>query len=141
MNFFKRFFRAEPKIKASHPSLEHEPPYTLGEKQKIFTRLLAELIKYAYDEGYELTLSEAFRTKEQAELNAKRGIGIRNSLHRKRLAIDLNLFRNGAYLSSTNAHKPLGEFWESLSTPGLNCCWGGRFNDGGHYSIQHGRVK
>jgi hypothetical protein len=51
------------------------------------------------------------------------------------------LFRNGHYLSSTESHKPLGEWWESQSSEGINCCWGGRFSDGNHYSIEHNGVK
>lgn len=114
---------------------------TLREKQSVFVRLVASLILRAYREGYELTFAEAYRTPEQAALNAKNGKGIANSLHTQRLAIDLNLFKDGTYLSSTEAHRPLGEWWEALSTPEYQCCWGGRFNDGNHYSIAHGGRK
>ncbi|HEK0401007.1 TPA: M15 family peptidase, partial [Proteus mirabilis] len=72
---------------------------TLGEKQRKFTRMIADLIIFAYDNGYELTFSEAYRTPEQAKLNAKSGIGIKNSLHTQRLAVDFNLFKNGVYLT------------------------------------------
>jgi hypothetical protein len=139
----KAQFKKEPPTSppTGHAALNHAPPYTLGEKQRIFARLVGVLIVHAYREGYELTFGEAFRTKEQAEWNAKKGIGIKNSLHRQRLAIDLNLFVGGAYKSATEAHKPLGEFWEGLSFPGVQCCWGGRFGDGGHYSISHGGRK
>ncbi|MBG5987156.1 M15 family peptidase, partial [Proteus vulgaris] len=64
---------------------------TLGEKQRKFTRMIADLIIFAYDNGYELTFSEAYRTPEQAKLNAKSGTGIKNSLHTQRLAVDFNL--------------------------------------------------
>ena len=107
---------------------------TLGEKQRVFTRLVASLILHAYDEGYELTFGEAYRTKEQAELNAKTGKGIKNSLHVDRLAIDLHLFRRGRYLDRTIDHTDLGAWWE-LQHPLAR--WGGRFNDGGHYSLEH----
>ena len=43
---------------------------TLGEKQRVFVRLLPKLIGYAYDAGYEISLGEAYRTDEQAEINA-----------------------------------------------------------------------
>ncbi|MEM8325646.1 M15 family peptidase, partial [Morganella morganii] len=68
---------------------------TLGEKQRKFTRMIADLIIFAYDNGYELTFSEAYRTPEQAALNAKSGAGIKNSLHTQRLAVDFNLFKDG----------------------------------------------
>lgn len=105
---------------------------TLGQKQRKFTRMVADLIVFAYDNGYELTLGEAFRTPEQAALNAKSGKGIANSLHCDKLAIDLNLFKGGVFLTTTADHQPLGEFWESIGGS-----WGGRFNDGNHYSLEH----
>jgi hypothetical protein len=105
---------------------------TLGEKQRQFTHDVALLIIEAYRLGYELTFGEAYRTPEQAALNAKKGTGIAASLHTNRLAIDLNLFRNGKYLTDTESHRPLGEYWESLRPENR---WGGRFTkpDGNHY--------
>lgn len=111
---------------------------TLGQKQRRFTLLVAKLIEYAYSQGYELSFGEAYRTPEQAAANAKSGKGIANSLHCDRLAIDLNLFKDGTYLTSSESHRPLGEFWESLDP---NCAWGGRFGDGNHYSYMHGGRK
>ncbi|NBN68387.1 M15 family peptidase, partial [Proteus sp. G2609] len=75
---------------------------TLGEKQRKFTRMIADLIIFAYDNGYELTFSEAYRTPEQAQLNAKSGSGIKNSLHTQRLAVDFNLFKDGKYLTASS---------------------------------------
>ena len=109
-------------------------PETLGQKQRRFTRLIGLLIEYAYAHGFELSFGEAWRTPEQAALNAKTGKGIANSLHIDRLAVDFNLFRNGKWLSASEDHKPLGEYWESLAP---DCVWGGRFGDGNHYSIRH----
>jgi hypothetical protein len=109
---------------------------TLGEKQRLFTRLVGKLIEFAYANGYELTFGDAYRSPEQAKLNAAAGKGIVNSLHCERLAIDLNLFRHGQYLTASEDYKPLGEFWETL---GEDCAWGGRFSkpDGNHFSIKH----
>jgi hypothetical protein len=109
---------------------------TLGEKQRKFTRMIADLIWWAYAHGFELTFAEAYRTPEQAALNAKAGKGISNSLHLDRLAVDFNLFKDGAFLTSTEDHRPLGEYWESIGGT-----WGGRFNDGNHYSLEHGGRK
>ena len=116
---------------------------TLGQKQRVFARLVARLIEHAYTLGYELTLGEAYRTPAQAAANAAAGTGISNSLHTQRLAIDLNLFKDGIYLTDSAGHLPLGEFWESLSAPDYTCCWGGRFKrkDGNHYSIETGGVR
>lgn len=116
---------------------------TLLEKQKHFPVLLSHLINFATNQGYDLTLGEAWRSDETAELYAKAGKGIRNSLHGLRLAIDLNLFRGGVYLTNTEAYLPLGEYWESLSYNGVECAWGGRFEkaDGNHFSIAHNGVR
>lgn len=133
---------------------------SLGQKQRLFVRLKGLLIAWAYAHGYELTDGEAKRSDEQAEINAigssgrealcrfieyhwpvlaakirnNVGSGIRNSNHEFALAQDFNLFKGGVYLSTTEAHRPLGEYWESLHPL---CRWGGRFGDGNHYSIEH----
>jgi len=111
---------------------------TLRQKQSLFARLVADLIYKAIELGYEVTLSEAFRSQEQAAANARSGSGIANSLHCDKLAIDLNLFLGGKYLSSTESHRPLGEWWEQQHEL---CRWGGRFSrsDGNHYSLTHNK--
>lgn len=111
-----------------------EPLLSLGEKQELFMRLLPRLIDYAHSQGYELRGGELERSRAQAAANAKTGQGIANSLHVERLAIDLHLFRHGQYLTASDDHRPLGEFWEALHPL---CRWGGHFNDGNHYSITH----
>ncbi len=108
---------------------------TLRQQQSLFARLLAELILWAYDQGYEITGGEWWRTLAQARLNVKAGTGTLNSLHRDRLAVDLNLFRGGRYLSSTESHRPLGEHWKAMHPL---CRWGGDFSDGNHYSMTRG---
>lgn len=114
---------------------------TLRQKQSAFCRYVARLIQQAGAMGYEVTFGETYRSPEEAERQARLGKGIKNSLHTQRLAIDLNLFRDGAYLSSTESHRPLGEWWEAQSTDEIQCAWGGRFKDGGHYSFAHGGRK
>lgn len=112
---------------------------TLSEKQQLFTKLIAQLILWADEKGFRLTFGEAYRTPEQAALNAKKGSGISNSLHTHRLAVDLNLFINGQYQTNSTAYLPLGEFWESLGGS-----WGGRFRDrpdGNHFSLEHEGVR
>lgn len=111
---------------------------TVGQKQELFSRLLPELLDEAHAQGFQVRLRELWRTKEQAEIYVRQGIGIVNSLHRKGLAIDLVLFRDGRPLWATRHYLLLGEFWEDLDDL---CCWGGRFNDAGHFSLTHGGVK
>ena len=110
---------------------------TLGEKQRHLPLMLVELIRYAYSAGYQITFGDAYRDPRlHGEIGVKKGYGHSKSAHKQRLAIDLNLFKDGVYLTSTEAHQPLGEYWEHLGGS-----WGGRFNDGNHYSIEHGGVK
>ena len=110
----------------------------LSEKQALFTALIAQLIFWADERGYRLTFGEAYRTPEQAALNAKKGSGIANSLHTQRLAVDFNLFINGEYQTDTAKYLPLGEYWESLGGS-----WGGRFKkaDGNHFSLEHNGIR
>jgi len=107
----------------------------LSKKQRLFTRNVALLIEWAYQHGYELTFGDAYRDPRVfGSLGTKAGYGRKYSNHKVRLAIDFNLFKEGKYLTSTEDHRPLGEFWESL---GNGCTWGGHFDDGNHYSIEH----
>lgn len=110
----------------------------LSEQQFEFSRNIAKLIEYIYSQGNKCTLGEAFRTPEQAEIYAKKGIGIKNSLHCQRLAIDLNLFDpQGKYCPDSPSYEPFGKYWESLHP--LNR-WGGNFKhpnvDGNHFEQQ-----
>lgn len=108
---------------------------TLGQKQRLFAKLVPRLINYIYEQGYEVSFGEAYRSPEEAIRMARLGLGIRDSLHTQRLAVDLNLFKDNHYLTRTEHHAPFGAFWESLHPL---CRWGGRFNDGNHYSLTHG---
>jgi hypothetical protein len=113
---------------------------TLGQQQRRFLPFVAKLIDFAYAQGFELTAGELYRTPEQAALNAKSGAGIAHSLHTQRLAVDLQLFKGGVYLTDSAAYEPLGVFWEGLDP---DACWGGRFSkpDGNHFSLTFGGYK
>ncbi len=84
---------------------------------------------FAYDNGYKLTFGDAFRDEDTK-------VGIPESLHKKRLAIDLNLFKDGKYLKETFHYQLLGQYWESIGGS-----WGGRFRDGNHFSLKHEGVR
>lgn len=106
---------------------------SLGQKQREFLPMVARLIEFAYANGYELTVGDGYRDPRlHGALGVKIGYGAANSCHKIRLAIDLNLFRDGKYLTATKDYRVLGEFWESIGG-----AWGGRFSDGNHFSIEH----
>ena len=102
------------------------------ERQQKFAENVAKLISFIYGQGYAVTLGEAFRTQEQAEWYAAKGIGSKNSLHCKRLAIDLNIFHNGTYLKNSDDYEFAGNFWYSLHEDNR---WGGAGGDGNHFSM------
>jgi hypothetical protein len=108
----------------------------LSASQQVFARNVATLITKIFDCSYTCTLGEAFRTEEQANAYAAKGLGIKNSQHCKRMAIDLNLFSpSGKYLTDTEQYETFGVFWEALHP--LNR-WGGRFKraDGNHFEMK-----
>lgn len=110
---------------------------TLGQKQRRFTRLIGLLIEYAYQNGYELTFGDAYRDPRlHGEMGVKKAYSAAKSVHKIRLAVDFNLFKDGKYLTATEDYTKLGEYWESLGGS-----WGGRFNDGNHFSLEHEGFK
>lgn len=100
---------------------------TLGQKQELFMRLLPRLIDEAHRQGFSIRGGDLFR-------DPRCPYGSSRSCHQLKLAIDLNLFRAGVYLTRTEDHRELGEWWERQHPL---CRWGGRFQDGNHYSLEH----
>lgn len=106
-------------------------------KQMQMSRMLSQLLNFAHSRGYEITLGDAYRDPRVfGQMGERKGYGESKSAHKHRLAVDLNLFREGKWLSKTSDHQELGEFWESIGGS-----WGGRFNDGNHYSLEHNGIK
>jgi len=103
----------------------------LSEKQRLFTQLIGELIVWAYNNDMELTFGDCYRSPSVHYGHPK-------STHRSRLAVDFNLFVDDEYKTKTEDYKILGEKWESMHSL---CKWGGRFEDGNHFSFEHEGVK
>ena len=107
----------------------------LGEKQELFSKLIALHITWLYAQGYRVRAGDFFRdSRVHGKVGTKRAYGAAHSMHKSKCAADLNLFKGGKYLTSTKAHEASGIKWESRHEL---CCWGGRFNDGNHYSLTH----
>lgn len=112
---------------------------SLREIQSEFAALVPRLIDKAIELGYAVTLGDAFRDwRVHGPVGTKRGYGHSKSVHKVRLAIDLNLFLNGVFLENSEDHKPLGEWWEKQHPLAR---WGGRFKDGNHYSFEYEGMK
>src|SRR5574341_95774 len=110
---------------------------TLGEMQRLFAVRVAELIHRIQAAGYECSFGEVKRSDEQAIINAigeggraKLAAVLRNngfaslgdavenngkfggvlySVHQLQIAVDLNLFKDGKYLATSEDHKLFGE--------------------------------
>ena len=108
---------------------------SLSKIQRDFTYDIGCLIEWAYANGYELTFGDAYRSPKAFGGQGEKGpYGRDESAHKQRLAVDFNLFIDGVYQGDTEAHRPLGEYWESLHPDNV---WGGNFDDGNHYSRRH----
>jgi len=127
----------------------------LGERQELFMRLLPRLIDKAHELGFEIRGGSLFRDPRlhggkgvtsvmhwledhypeihtKAEMAGYSHYGSKNSEHKDKCAIDLNLFRNGVFLFTGEDHRDLGSWWEAQHP---NCRWGGRFQDANHYEL------
>jgi hypothetical protein len=118
-------------------------------EQWLFLQDVVNLILKAKELGLVLTAGELWRPETQAWVNSLPpncsliavepntvkhefgakvgGVGILKSKHQDRLAVDFNVFKADnvqAGLCSVEQTRPLGEYWESLSTKNR---WGGNF--------------
>ncbi len=107
----------------------------LGKKQELFARLYAQHLVWLHEQGYETRLGDVFAHDGHRE----------GSNHYKKLAGDINLFKDGHYITTTMGHLESGLKWESRHKL---CRWGGNWdkddhpgepgeNDGNHYSLIH----
>ena len=116
---------------------------SLRSAQSLLVRSLGKLIAYATCRGYELTLGEAYIQTPRKTRDGdfvEDGVHMPSSLHYTRLAIDLNLFVGGEYVSDGQSFAwiDLGDFWEALDPA---CSWGGHFHDANHLSVTFGDRK
>jgi len=107
----------------------------LGKKQELFARQVPRLIDKAHELGFEVRLGDTFRDpRTHGEYGVKKGYGHYRSCHKLKTAIDLLLFKKGKYLTKTKDYEKLGFWWERQH---IDNRWGGRFNDGNHFSMTH----
>ena len=108
---------------------------SLLKQQQSFSRMVPLLLSKAFELGYEVTLGDAYRDpRVHGKVGEQKSYSHPNSFHKVRLAIDINLFtKDGEYLTGTEGHDKLGEYWESIGGT-----WGGRFRDPNHYSLGEG---
>jgi hypothetical protein len=107
---------------------------SLGDKQERFAWLVSALITKAHSLGFEVRLQELARTEYQAKENARLGVGVEKSAHINKLAIDIVLTQHETILEDTASYQELGEWWCDQDP---DCRWGGDWDDGGHFSVEH----
>ncbi len=94
--------------------------------QAIFLRKIASLILVANEigsqQGYVLTSGDFYR-------DPRCGYGSRRSLHRDRLAADLNIIKGGRLIEDDTFHKDLHKIWSMMG--GSDMIRG----DSNHYSL------
>lgn len=142
------------------PEIERTDHRSLRTLQSLLVRCLGQLIAYAYSQGYQLTLGEAYvESPRKVEMVgvvqcprcahsfdhrrtafAVDRVHMPASLHHTRLALDLNLFVDGQFITNgdDSAWTVLGNYWEQLDPA---CSWGGRFRDANHFSVTFGGKK
>jgi hypothetical protein len=98
---------------------------SLSDEQAAFLLDACNLIRYATEQGFKVTGGELFRTAEQQAIYVQTGRSkTLNSNHLKRLAIDLNFFKEGQIIWDKGILAPLGAYWETLNPKNR---WGGNF--------------
>jgi len=125
----------------------------LGQRQEWFAFLLPRLIDKAHKLGFHVRCGDLFRDPRVHGFIGERGAlwirdmfkllkirkapkelyGSKNSQHKNKCAIDLNLRHpTTGMVWGTKGHEELGEWWEKQHP---YCRWGGRYNDGNHYEF------
>ena len=98
---------------------------SLSDEQAAFLLDACNLIRYATEQGFKVTGGEMFRTAEQQAIYVQTGRSkTLHSNHLRRLAIDLNFFKEGQIIWDKGILAPLGAYWESLHPKNR---WGGNF--------------
>lgn len=114
---------------------------SLGTAQREFAFHIACLIQHIYTQGHAVTFGDAYRSpKAHGGMGEQGPYGRARSAHKQRLAVDLNLFKDGQYLDDTASHEPFGAYWKALHPDNV---WGGEFTnpDGNHYSRRYNGIS
>ena len=89
---------------------------------KLWAIFMPYIVKYCIDNNMIATWGDAYR-------DPRCPYGSERSMHHKRMAIDVNLIKDGKLIHNDEGHKVLGKFLQSLGGT-----WGGGWSDFNHYS-------
>jgi len=95
---------------------------SLLNEQFAFTHDVSKLFHFIWANGFEFSIGEVMRPQEMQDIYVRTGRSkTEKSQHLKKLAIDLNIFKDGV-LATVDQIKPIGKYWESLAEVNR---WGG----------------
>ena len=108
---------------------------SLGQKQELFARKLPLLLNHVHELGYEARLGDLFRDPRAfGHVGEFKGYGHKNSCHKLKLALDINITQNGVYLTGPAAeiaHNRIHDYWDMIGgSPRIA-------HDLNHYSLAH----
>ena len=110
---------------------------SFGQTQIDFTVAIGKLIEYANRQGYGLTFGDAYRDPRAfGKIGVDKLYSHPNSNHKRRLAVDFNLFVDGKYVGGwNNAWKDLHDKWILLGGATMID------NDYGHFSFAYNGMR
>jgi hypothetical protein len=91
---------------------------TLSKKQARFMYTIANLINWVNEDhgrknGYIITFGDAFRdSRVHGQFGVKQGYGAAHSMHKLRLAVDINCIKNGAL--TAEFYPAMHDKWDEL---------------------------
>ena len=112
-----------------------------------FTKTMAYFQVWCVEHGYDIIEAEAFRTKEQAQIYKEQGKGVLNSVHCKKLARDMLLYKDRTISYKIEDYRAMGEKWKRMHPLAR---WGGDFKkrnkksvgrDPYHFSFEYRGVQ
>lgn len=96
-------------------------------EQNDFLLDVCKLIHFATNNGWKVSGGELYRTDEQQKIYfAQKKTLTMNSNHLRRLAIDINFFKNDKLTYDKDDLAGIGKYWESLNPKNR---WGGNFKN------------
>ncbi len=119
---------------------------TLSEHQQEFALHIGYLLQHIDAAGYACTFGDAYRSPRAfGGMGEKGPYGRYTSAHKQRLAVDLNLFKNGRWITERGPFEQFGAYWKAMHI--LNR-WGGDFDfdgdgigdDANHFSRWYGGI-
>lgn len=104
---------------------------SLVNKQAKFATAVGKLLTWCAENNHTVTFGDAYRDpRVHGAWGEKKSYGARNSTHKVRLAVDLNLIVNGK-LAQPADYAPLHDYWDTIGGAKRIA------DDMNHFSFEH----